>query len=219
MHLLHDVRLVFLFIRACLEEARQGSSNCIRPDRPGQDDRLLETGLSLVDELLVDRALRLIEPSMELNRVFREFDPVLMRIAGHDVGVSTTLVSGDTCVDAQRADLDGILLNVALNAATALSLGGTLLIDSELAGGGAVDGPFGHLLLTVRDNRCGTAEAQVGSTIDSAAPSTPDAGTGLASVALVLARLRGKLSIESESGRGTKVSIRIPLGGAALQTQ
>lgn len=219
MHLIHDIRLVFLSIRACIEEARQRSSKRSLPNELGQANRLVEIGLSLVNELLVDRALRPIAPSVEVNQILEGLDAVLMTIAGRDIGVSTRLVGGDTRVYAQRADLERILLNVAFNAATAMPLGGSLLIDTELVdSGGATDAPFGYLLLTVRDDGCGMSDAQVARAIDPVAtPKLDGTGVGLASVALVLTRLGGKLAIESEPGRGTKVCILIPLAGAGQQ--
>ena len=219
MYVIHDLRLVLMSIRACIEEIRQLSTDRALPDELRQANHLVDTGLALVNEVLVHRARQPSAPSIEVNKVLEEVKTVLTTITGRDIDVSIRLADGDTRVYAQRADLERILLNVALNAAAAMPRGGSLQIDTELVDEADVrDVPVGHVLLTIRDDGCGMSDAQMDGALDPVATPKPNgSGVGLASVALVLARLGGKLAIASELGSGTKVSILIPLAGGGQQ--
>ena len=214
MHLIHDIRLVFLAIRACIEEIRRRPGNRLPAYELAKIDHLVETGLSLIAEVFGGPLTPV--PSADVNDTLEELQGILMTIAGRDIGVSLKLAKGDTRVSAQRADLERILLNVVFNAVAAMSSGGTLLIDTELVGrDGAADSRSGNLLMTIRDTGTGMSDSQLVSAINPLATPKPDGtGLGLASVALVLTQLGGTLSIESEPGRGTKVSILMPLANA-----
>jgi two-component system cell cycle sensor histidine kinase/response regulator CckA len=219
MYVIHDLRLVLMSILACIEEIRQLSTDRSLPEELRQANHLVETGLALVNEVLVHRVRQPIAPSIEVNQILEELKTVLMTITGRDIDVTLRLADGDTRVYAQRADLERILLNLALNAAAAMPRGGSLTIESELVDDAEVtDAPLGHVLLTIRDDGCGMSDAQMVRALDPVATPRPNgSGVGLASVALVLERLGGKLAIASELGSGTKVSILIPLAGAGQQ--
>ena len=218
MHLIHDVRLVLMALKSCLEALRNRS----RPARAAeleQANRLLALALTLVDELLVSRDLKAIAPSVDVNAILDALDAVMMTLAGTEVGVSTRLGAKDSRIYAQRGDIERILLNVAFNAVAAMPSGGTLLIDTDTAdNAGATDSRFGNLLLTIRDTGHGMSDAELARAIDPHAVPKPDgSGLGLASIALILTRLGGRMSIESEPGKGTLVSILIPLADCGHQ--
>jgi len=219
MYVIHDLRLVLMSILACIEEIRQLSSDRSLPDELRQASHLVETGLALVNEVLVPRVRKPIAPSVEVNQILEDLETILTTITGRNIDVSISLADGDTRVYARRAELECILLHVAFNAAAAMPRGGSLLIDTELVDEADVsDAPSGHLLLTIRDDGCGMSDEQMARALDPVTTPTPTgSGVGLASVALVLARLGGKLAIASELGSGTKISILIPLAAASQQ--
>jgi signal transduction histidine kinase len=218
MHLIHDVRIVLMALKSCLEALRKRS----RPARAAeldQADRLLGLAVTLVDELLVNRDLKAIAPSVDVNGIVEALDAVMMTLAGFDVGVSTRLGAKDSRVYAQRGDIERILLNAAFNAVAAMPTGGTLLIDTDTTdNAGATESRFGNLLLTIRDTGHGMSDAELARAIDPHAVPKPDgSGLGLASIALILTRLGGRMAIESEPGKGTLVSILIPLADGGPQ--
>jgi signal transduction histidine kinase len=211
MHLIHDVRLVLMALATCLQELRKRRH--ARATELDQADRVLAIAVTLVNELLVSREVKAIAPHVDVNAIVAALDNVITTLAGPRVGVSTKLGARDSRVYAQRGDIERILLNAAFNALAAMPSGGTLLIDTDTAdNAGATDSRFGNLLLTIRDTGHGMSDAELARAIDPhAKPKHDGTGLGFASIALILTRLGGRLAIESEPGKGTHVSILIPL--------
>ena len=116
---------------------------------------------------------------------------------------------------AEPGDLERVLLNLMLNAFDAMPQGGVLSIKSVLAHvhspiEGLRSGPYARL--TITDTGCGmTSEAKA--RIFDAFFTTKKNGTGLGlySAASTIAQLHGRISVESEPGHGTSVSIMLPL--------
>jgi signal transduction histidine kinase len=152
MHLIHDLRLVLVSIRRCIDTARGRSHKRPLPPELEQTDQLAAIALSLLNDMLVDRALRPIAPSVEVNAILQGLTGIIMMIAGKEIGVSTTLARGGTRVYANPGDLERIVLNLVFNAVAAMPSGGSLLIGTDLVDdAGATDAEFGNLRLTVRD--------------------------------------------------------------------
>jgi signal transduction histidine kinase len=219
MHLIHDVRLVLVALKACLQLLRTRGRTSRQPAELDQADRLVDLALTLVDELLVSRDRKAVAPHFDVNAIIETLDAVVMTLAGPHVGVSTRLGSGNARVYAQRGDIERILLNLAFNAVAAMPSGGTLLIDTDIVNNaGATDSRFGNLLLTIRDTGHGMSDVDLGSAVDPQAAPRPDgSGLGLASIALILTRLGGRMIVESEPDKGTLVSILIPLADGGHQ--
>jgi signal transduction histidine kinase len=222
MHLSHDLRLVLMAITACLSALQRRSAQSSLPPELDQANRLLETAVALIDERLVSRLMKPLAPYVDVNDLVRDLHAVLATIVGPGITVRTTLGSGDTRIYAQRADIERILLNMAFNAAAAMPAGGSLLIDTEVIENttGAADSPHGDLRLTIRDTGRGMSEAELQRAIDPAVqPKLDGTGLGLACVSLIVARLGGRLAIESRPYDGTLVSIRFPLADTLSFTE
>jgi signal transduction histidine kinase len=180
--------------------------------------RLLDSGFAMVDELLVSTSLRPAAPFVDVNNLLEGLDPVLSSVAGPQVKLQTTLVAPESRVYAQNVDLERIMLNLVFNAIAAMPKGGALSIDTDVTAGPADEKwrgaapPFGNLKLTIRDTGRGMSELELAKAMNPMAkPRQDGSGLGLAAILLILTRLGGTLSIDSQPDEGTSVTILLPL--------
>lgn len=102
-----------------------------------------------------------------------------------------------------------VLLNLLLNAVRASTNGGTVRLDARLDGG--------DLAVTVADQGSGldrrTARAMEAQDLTYREP-----GLGVAVVIQLMKRLRGRISVEAQSGAGTRITLYFPLQEEQAQT-
>ena len=219
MHLIHDLRLVLVAIAACLDSLHEKAE--ANPLTREVDDlgRLLQSGLAMIDELLVTSELRPATPHVSVNCLLKHMDTIVSTIVGSDVTVRTMLRASESRVCAERVDIERILFNLVFNAAAAMPSGGTLMIETSAVPNEITADPTassGDLLLTIRDTGRGMSDGALANAINPLARPRPDGtGLGLASVALLINRLHGTLGIESHEEGGTVVSVTLPLSSGA----
>ena len=224
MHLIHDLRLVLAAIAACLETLRKQYQGQPLPNEVDNISRFVDSGFAMVDELLVSGTLRPAAPFVDVNSLLEDFDPALSTIAGSNIQLQTTLVAHESRVYGQRVDIERILLNLVFNAAAAMPGGGALSIETDVTQSppserwsGAAP-PFGNLKLTIRDTGRGMGESELEKAINPMAkPRQDGTGLGLACILLILTRLGGTLSIDSQPESGTAVTILLPLSPSGHQ--
>lgn len=102
-----------------------------------------------------------------------------------------------------------ILLNLLLNACRASTAGGEIVFSVEQT---AAESSF-----TITDNGPGMPDAVLAFLVDGAklAPMIDSKGLGLWLVTRLLEDIGGRIKVESRSGRGTSVSVRIPAATVA----
>jgi signal transduction histidine kinase len=107
-------------------------------------------------------------------------------------------------------DFQQLLLNLFINAIHAMSDGGTLEVkgyrkDSEV-------------LIEVIDNGCGIEQENIGKIFDpffTTKPTGEGTGLGLWLTYEIIRNYRGEISVESETGKGSRFIIRLPVEGTA----
>jgi len=216
MHLIHDLRIVLLVLARSLESLRREPHS--EPMRRDIDalSRLIVAGLGMAGDLLVSSEAKPPVEPIDVNDVVAGLCDVVHQILGPAVRVEAVLSLRDSRVYARQVDLDRILLNLILNAATAMPSGGVLVIETSHQPPSAdqryPDAPFGRLKLTIGDTGPGVPTRDVWQMRDSTQQARPDgSGIGLSSVSLILMRLGGRLEIASREGAGTVVEITLPL--------
>jgi signal transduction histidine kinase len=211
MHLLHDVRLVLETVSLSLNALqRRSAPNLLSPEL-ADAQHLLETGRALIDEALVSRSLKAIGPYIDLNDVLYDLSTIVRTMVGTDIDVRLRMASADTRVFGQRTDFERIVLNLVQNAADAMRTGGVLTITSEIVCGTAA-ASADKVRLTIRDTGRGISPRTLNAALDPhVKPRLDGTGYGLSSVAAIVARLGGRMTIEAPCRQGTIVNIVFPL--------
>ena len=143
--------------------------------------------------------------------------------AGTELQIRTA--PGLPAIEADRGQVEQVLLNLAVNARDAMPGGGTLTIQAR-----AVErtedqarlrpgpGPGRYVELAVADTGCGMSPDIAERIFDPFFTTKPvgrGTGLGLATVRSVVTRMGGDISVQSEEGSGTVFQVLLPAAAAA----
>lgn len=154
--------------------------------------------------------------AIELGETVRTLLPLLQNAAGPQTRL-VPQISGDPIVSVDPGELDGALINMAVNARSAMPEGGVLTIAvDEIELGTAADGslPAGrYARLTVSDTGCGMDEQvlrRLGEPFFSTRRAAEGTGLGVAMIHAFVRQSGGALRVESAPGAGTTFTILLP---------
>jgi signal transduction histidine kinase len=175
----------------------------------------------LVRQLLAVGRRQLMKPEpLLLGDVVRQTLEMLRPLIGEDVELRLRLAEDLGPVEADRMQMEQVVLNLATNARDAMPRGGTLTIEtanldvleSTLIGATSIP-PGAWVTLSITDTGAGmSAELQQRVFEPFFTTKLPGRGTGLglSSVFGIAAQSGGLVSLESELGRGTTFRIYLP---------
>lgn len=162
--------------------------------------------------------------TVDANALLRDFLPLLRRALDESITVELALDPKLPSCSADAAQLEAALLNLAINARDAMSRGGKLRIvtrrawlqEQALAGNTeAQPGPY--VAIEVRDTGQGMAPAVRERAFEpffTTKPAGQGTGLGLSQVFGFIRQIGGHVAIQSAPGRGTTVTLYLPLGSA-----
>jgi two-component system, cell cycle sensor histidine kinase and response regulator CckA len=188
----------------------------------GQDERrdelteiahAAEQAAALTRQLLAFSRRQVLHPSLlDLNEIVAGMEPIVQRLIGEDVAVEVRLEPRLAAIEADRAQLERVILNLAANARDAMPDGGRLTIETAAAE--LEDGP--GVLLAVTDTGVGMSEEVRRQAFDpffTTKPPGGGTGLGLATVFGVVKQSGGSVYAYSEEGRGTTFKVYLPAAG------
>jgi PAS domain S-box-containing protein len=180
-----------------------------------------ERGATLVQGLLAfSRRLSLRIETVDFNQVAAGMGELLRRTLGRDVEVEMKLDPSLWSVLTDRGQIEGALLNLAINARDAMPEGGKLTIETanvrlgEDATVREVEAPAGdYVMLAVTDTGTGMSPAVVERATEpffTTKEVGKGTGLGLSMIYGFAKQSRGHLTIHSELGHGTSVRLYLP---------
>jgi PAS domain S-box-containing protein len=225
----HDFNNLLTVINNNAEFALDGMGS----DGPGraeiEDIRAAgQRAADLTRQLLAFGRKQVLEPrTLDLRRVITEIEGMLRRLLGEDIHIAMEPGSAPRPVRADPSQLEQVVINLAVNARDAMPRGGRLTIaidqaaiDPETALGFADLEPSDYVVLRVTD----TGEGMDSATRDRAfepffttKERAKGTGLGLSTVYGIVKQSSGHVIIDSRPGRGTTVTVYLPLAVTTAQ--
>jgi PAS domain S-box-containing protein len=158
---------------------------------------------------------------IDLNKVIKKVEALLIRVIGEDIELRTILAHRDLTVMADVGQMEQVLMNLAANARSAMPDGGILSIGTEelelddeftKAHGYGIPGPYA--LISVTDTGHGMDEKtkeRIFEPFFTTREVGKGTGLGLAMVYGIIKQHEGYINAYSELGKGTTFKIYLPL--------
>ncbi len=215
----HDVNNVLMVVRGAAEVLRRRLSHA-----PGQMRqitailRATERGTALTRRLLAFARQEALQPDVvDINDLLRNVTGLLGTTLGEAVRIALDLAAELPPVLVDRAGLDHVVLNLAINARDAMPSGGTLTFRTglaEIAAGDPELAAGGYVVVDVCDTGSGMTEQVRARAFDpffTTKPAGRGSGLGLSQVYGLLRQSGGTAKIISAPGSGTTVRLFLPV--------
>jgi signal transduction histidine kinase/CheY-like chemotaxis protein len=185
-----------------------------------------QSAAALTRQLLAFSRKEVITPKvLDLNAIIERVEKMILRLVGEDIAVSTVCAKDLARIRFDPAQVEQIIVNLAVNARDAMPGGGRLTIETSNVHLGAEYAvrhldvkPGDYVLLAVSDDGAGMSD-DVRSHLFEPFFTTKEAGKGtglgLAMVYGAVKQNGGRIEVYSEPGRGTTFKIYLPAQSGA----
>lgn len=189
-------------------------------------DKALKRGATLIQQLLAfARQQPLVKEHKNLNRVIQSFETVLQRAGRTGTSFELDLADELPAIEIDTAQVETGLLNLVVNAYDAVATpGGRIIVSTrsvELSADQVKKLPAGrYVMLSVADNGHGMPRQVIEHATDpffTTKEVGKGTGLGLSQVYGMVQQSGGDLTIESEEGRGTTISLYFPVSQAQAE--
>ena len=187
------------------------------------DVALLATnkGANLTDQLLAYSRKQPLSPKpVVASKLFHELEQLLRRTLGEQISLEFVLASGLWVCEADRRQLETVILNLAINSRDAMPDGGNLTIEAFNARldltytSSELDlSPGQYVCFAITDSGCGMSDEVMEKAFEpffSTKPSGKGSGLGLSMAFGFAKQSGGHIRIYSEQGEGTTIRLYLP---------
>ena len=195
-------------------------------DEPWQESikeirRATELAAASTERLLAFGRRQILKPKvLDLNAVVADAEKLMWRLIGEDVHLTTSLQAGLSPVCADLAQLNQVILNLAVNGRDAMPRGGSLILETREIEVDRADFkaypdvvPGRYVLLSITDTGCGITpevQARIFEPFFTTKPEGKGTGLGLSVALGIIHQSGGYLDVESKLGKGSKFKIYLP---------
>jgi PAS domain S-box-containing protein len=185
---------------------------------------------SMTAQLLAFSRRQVLQPKvMSLNDTLAEMEPMLRRLIGENIALTTALELRLHATRSDLAQIEQVVLNLCVNARDAMPDGGWLTLrtanveldDEDARAAGAK--PGSHVLLEVRDSGGGMEPHVLEHAFEpffTTKEQGKGTGLGLATVLGIVQQSGGGIAVESAVGTGTTFRIYLPaVDGVPVQDE
>ncbi len=184
-------------------------------------EQAAQTGADIAAQLLDLSRRRVLRPEvLDVNEIVRSTEPMLRRLIGDDVVLEAELLGEAAKVEADRSQVEQIILNLVVNARDAMPEGGEIGITVErvdvsrqMAARRLRLSPGRHVLLTVSDDGEGidpSIRDRIFEPFFTTRPGSRGTGLGLSTVYGIVSHYGGHIEVESDPGEGAAFRIYLP---------
>jgi len=195
-----------------------------------QVNQVANRAASLTNQLLAFSRQQVLEPRLlNLNRVIKEMQPMLHRLIGENINLSTQLAPGLKLIKADLSRMEQVIMNLVVNARDAMPTGGNLTVttanqflDNAYARRHVDVNSGPYVRLSITDTGTGM-DAEIQSHIFEPFFTTKGTGKGtglgLATTHGIVTQSGGHIWIDSEPGRGTTFNVFFPQAAEEAESQ
>ncbi|OGW27375.1 MAG: hypothetical protein A2X56_03885 [Nitrospirae bacterium GWC2_57_13] len=175
---------------------------------------------SLTSNLLAFSRRQKLRPGMvSMQSVVDDIAVLIKRLIGEDIELTATTTGIEFPVEADRHQIEQVLMNLVTNARDAMPSGGAMTIRSNpVVLGAEFAGQYGaqagnYMMLTVSDTGCGIDEEDLQRIFEpfyTSKEKGKGTGLGLSIIYNIVKQHRGFITTESRPGRGATFKIYLP---------
>ena len=210
----HDFNNVLQSMLSHVQLLRAFGGNPVRVTTVGAElEQQIKRASALTRQLLVFSRQESARPEcLDLNELIEQASEMLRPLVREDIAFSLQLAERALVVEADRGQLDQVLVNLIVNASDAISAGGTIVIRTGRDGENA--------WLEVEDTGHGIPAdvlPRIFEPFFTTKAIGQGTGLGLAVVHGIVTAHRGRVEVHSDVGRGTTVRAILPAAAAGAR--